>query len=404
MNKKNYNVMPQMRYVFNRRNKLNAEGTAVVEVEVLYHRERKWVSTGIKILPKDWDGLRQRVKNRYDMILLNERLEMLQGRMGELFSCCLKNDIEFSFDFVRLVMEGRDVEVILAGQESGRCRNTNFVEWCEERIAEDSKSARSTVENWKVVMRKLREYNDQESRSCQLRFFGDLTGARVKRYAEWMVGNGMAERSANMYLCVVSMFCNRAVDEGLLQANPCKGVKVAAKGDEVIRYILKEDIDRIEALELTGKLEMARDCFLFQCYTGMAYTDAKNFDPARCRIRNGARFYEGKRVKTGQTFQIVLLPKVEAILERWGGRLSYDSATAYNLWLKTIQGMARIETKLSSHVGRHSFAMMCLNNGVRIEVLAKMMGHSNISTTQVYASILGKTVEDAFADLAKKLS
>jgi site-specific recombinase XerD len=89
------------------------------------------------------------------------------------------------------------------------------------------------------------------------------------------------------------------------------------------------------------------------------------------------------------------------VLDKYGGTLPLLSNQKYNGSLKVIQVMLGIKTVMTSHVARHSFAVMAINKGVPIEIVARMMGHTKIETTQIYAKVLNRSVEDAF-DLLEK--
>ena len=102
------------------------------------------------------------------------------------------------------------------------------------------------------------------------------------------------------------------------------------------------------------------------------------------------------RQKTGEEFYIVLLPKAIHILKRYDYRLPLISNQQYNMRLKIVADAAALDKQLTSHMGRHTYATICLNSGIKIEVLAKMMGHSDIKTTQIYARMINTTVENAY--------
>ena len=98
-----------------------------------------------------------------------------------------------------------------------------------------------------------------------------------------------------------------------------------------------------------------------------------------------------------------MAPAVD-ILRKYDFKLPMMSNAQYNLRLKVLADYAGIDKVLTSHMGRHTFAVLCLNNGVGIETLAKMMGHTDIKTTQIYAKVLDEQVEQAFDDLEARLN
>ena len=112
----------------------------------------------------------------------------------------------------------------------------------------------------------------------------------------------------------------------------------------------------------------------------------------------------GERIKTGVPFVSQLLPPVVEVLERYGMQVPKIGNADYNKALKAIQMAAGITTRMHSHLARHTFATYMLKNGVKIENLAKMMGHSTIRETQKYAKVLAQSVHDEFDMIERKLS
>ena len=111
-----------------------------------------------------------------------------------------------------------------------------------------------------------------------------------------------------------------------------------------------------------------------------------------------------RRQKTNEDYYIVLLSPAMDILRRYNFRLPLLSNQRYNNYIKVAASYAHIGKELSSHAARHTFAVFALNNGVPIEVVSKMLGHTNIKTTQLYAKILNTEVEKGFDILESKLT
>lgn len=136
---------------------------------------------------------------------------------------------------------------------------------------------------------------------------------------------------------------------------------------------------------------------------GLAYADFSKFDFRDIIERNGKFVLNDVRQKTGEEFYILIMPRAMEILKKYGNRLPVMSNQQYNMRLKVVADAAGIDKKLTSHMGRHTYATLALNNGVKIEVLARMLGHADIKTTQVYARLIDTTVEMAYDELFEKL-
>jgi site-specific recombinase XerD len=147
----------------------------------------------------------------------------------------------------------------------------------------------------------------------------------------------------------------------------------------------------------------ARDMFVFQSYTGMAYSDMQGFRLDECRHDGNRWLLAKKRVKTGVTYYVQLLPQALAVVERYGGELPKVAVQVYNRNLKKIAEATGITKRLTSHVGRHTFATWALHNKVELHVVSQMLGHSSTLMTQRYAKTLGIDVMEAFDRLQKTL-
>jgi integrase len=148
----------------------------------------------------------------------------------------------------------------------------------------------------------------------------------------------------------------------------------------------------------TKSRRIALDLFLVQCYTGLSYSDLMTTDFTKAENHNGNLILSRTtRVKTGTQFYIMLLPPVIEILERYAYKLPYFHLNSYTAQLKLISQETNIGKHITSHVGRHTFATTIAHgSGIPIEVVSKMLGHTNIQTTQIYAKILPKQVMDGF--------
>jgi len=184
------------------------------------------------------------------------------------------------------------------------------------------------------------------------------------------------------------------------------------------RYIIKEEVGRIVALsekDLQSYEFVSKDMFLFSCYTGLSYTDIYHFTTEHLVEKDGMTWIRKPRVKTGNICYIPLLPEASAIIERYRGihtrafrheppkgyLLPIPGCDTVNIHLKKIAWLCGITKKLTFHMARHTFAsQMTLSEGVSIESVSKMLGHSQIKTTQVYAET---SPERVFRDVEKIL-
>ena len=145
--------------------------------------------------------------------------------------------------------------------------------------------------------------------------------------------------------------------------------------------------------DLSEKEGRVRDLFVFCAYTGLSYADSQIFDFRTMTEKlKDFTYIDGKRVKTGNTYFTPILPPAMEILEKYNYELPHISNQKANDFLHLIESRLKLNKPLTMHVARHSFATLALSYDIPIENVARMLGHSNIKTTQIYAHILHSTI------------
>jgi site-specific recombinase XerD len=202
-----------------------------------------------------------------------------------------------------------------------------------------------------------------------------------------------------------------ARNNGWLHHDPFANYKI--KSPKVDRgYLTQEELEAIMQKEFPIKrLEQVRDIFIFACFTGLAYIDVRNLRETNIRVSfDGNLWVMTKRQKTDVQSNIPLLDVPKQILEKYKGTLSngavlpVPSNQKMNAYLKEIGELCGIGKNLTFHLARHTFATTTtLAKGVPIETVSKMLGHTNIKTTQIYARITDNKISHDMTVLAKKL-
>jgi site-specific recombinase XerD len=199
---------------------------------------------------------------------------------------------------------------------------------------------------------------------------------------------------------------NRAVTFDKIDRNPYDRLKFKRGESENIEYLTEDEMKAIVNLKVpTGtQIEVARDLFVFQMYTGLSYSDTQAFDFSQYKKVKGKWINTGERIKTGVAYVSSLLPPAVAVLEKYGWTVPKIDNADYNHLLKVVGTMANIPTKMHTHLARHTFATWMLRNGAKIENVSRMLGHTNIRQTQRYAKVLAESVHEDFDMVAAKMS
>jgi len=177
-------------------------------------------------------------------------------------------------------------------------------------------------------------------------------------------------------------------------------------------YLTKEELELIfkKKIEIP-RLEHVRDIFVFSCFTGLAYIDVYNLKESNIRTSfDGNLWIMTKRQKTDVNSNIPLLEVPKMILAKYKGKLPegkilpITSNQKMNAYLKEIGDLCEIKKNLTFHLARHTFATtITLSQGVPIETVSKMLGHTNIKTTQIYARITDNKIGHDMDILSGKL-
>jgi site-specific recombinase XerD len=203
------------------------------------------------------------------------------------------------------------------------------------------------------------------------------------------------------------------IANGWLDKDPFVRYKVKLK--EVERdFLSEEELQTILNKEFaTERLNQVKDIFLFNCFTGLAYSDVKKMSPENVATGiDGEKWLFINRTKTDTASRVPLLPTALAVLDKYKEHplcrnqkklLPVLSNQKMNSYLKEIADVCKIHKELTFHIPRHTFATtVTLNNDVPIESVSKMLGHKNIRTTQHYAKLLDKKVSNDMHALRNK--
>ncbi|NCC74270.1 MAG: site-specific integrase [Sphingobacteriia bacterium] len=203
-----------------------------------------------------------------------------------------------------------------------------------------------------------------------------------------------------------------ARNNGLLLNDPFANYKIRLQ--RVDRgYLAEEEIKKILELNLVSdRLEHVRDLFIFSCFCGLAYIDVAGLRKEHIRQSfDGNLWIMTKRVKTGVDVNVPLLDIPKMILDKYkdklpdGKILPVISNQKLNSYLKEIADLCGIKKNLTFHLARHTFATTTtLGKGVPIETVSKMLGHTNIETTQIYARITNNKISDDMKGLSQQFT
>lgn len=370
---------PTLKIVFDRKKVASKTRKGLVQIEVMSERRRKWIGTGVKVYAGQW-GKSNMVIGRMDADILNDsiraQLESIMNWVNDL----RRNKEAFEFDKLDRFLTTATV-------------SSDFLEFLNKRIEERPDIRESTRKTHRVLLQSLKDFG-------RIKYFSDLTRVNILAYDEWLHSQGYAQQTIHAHHKMFKTYINDAIRQEVLAMNPYQSVKIERGKSKSRQYLSEQELHNlIETSMKSEALTRVRDVFLFQCFTGLAYADLLRFDFTKTVENNGRIVLHDLRQKSGEDYYLVLLSPAVDVLKKYDFKLPLLSNQKYNNSLKIVGKLAGLDRNLTSHMGRHTFAVYCLNNGVPIETLAKMMGHTDIKTTQLYAKIANTTVEAAFDKL-----
>lgn len=368
-----------VRIVYNRKKTGSATKAASVELCVTAGGKRKYISTGVRVRTKEWLNKNNVfVYNRHDADVLNKELwEQLQ----RVQNICLKAGNSFNFALL-----------------DSRQYKESFLEYMALKIEERTDIVESTKVTHRTALNGLTEFGRIQS-------FSDLTEQNFRAFDEWLRKAGRQQITIWGYHKRIKPYIHMAMHDGFIDRYPYEYITVSRGHRKVRKYLTDEQLQTFAKAKMPNShLEQARDLFIFQAYTGLAYSDMARFDfkqsVEKRTVRGSVKYYYiDQRVKTQESFYLQILPPAMAVLKRYKYKLPIISNQKYNDYLKAAAGIAGINKGITSHWARHTFAVWALNNDIPMEVVQKMLGHANIEATKIYAEIVQKRVDDAFEDL-----
>jgi integrase len=391
--------------VFDHRGRTQAGKEGPIEVRFAHNNKIFYVNTGIKVLSSQFrDG---RIVNHGNKNELNERLAVVVAKMEKAISRCINEGKPI--DATEIKRQIYNIECTREDEKRA------MLDWLTEQVPLLNIGS-GTRRRYDTLIRRMEEYGE-------LTAWNDLTVENIYKFDRWLHQRKKAQSNGDIqagreaecigdaavynYHRTLKHLLSRAVKFNIIEKNPYDRIKGEfRKGiKESVEYLTEEEIAAIESLHpMEGsRMAMARDLFVFQMYTGLAYSDAQAFDMSDYKKQNGQWVHVGERIKTGTPYVSQLFPPVVEILERYGWQVPKIGNSQYNICLKTIQEALGIKTRLHSHLGRHTFGTRMLAMGVKIENVGKMLGHRDLSMTQRYAKVLAQSVHDDFEMVNKKL-
>ena len=396
------------------KNRINKSGEIPIYLRITINGKRAEMSTNRFVDKKFWMSDAQRVKDKSkSAIQINGYLDMLRGKVLEAYNQLLASNSEITAIKLKSIVVGKPIQPKTT-QKTILDALTYHNNKMEEKVR-IGQTAKKTIARYQILIKKITAFMKLEYKAKDI----PLTELRLRFATDFehylLINDNLQVNTAHKYIKNLKKVMNMSVGLDWISSNPFTNFRCSYTAPK--REVLtQEEIDRIRFKKIDIKrLAEVRDVFIFCCYTGFAYSDIYNFEhDAITKGIDGEFWLATERQKTGVKESVPLLPVALEIIEKYRDHnycinknrlLPVNSNQRYNGYLKEIADICGIKKKITSHIARHTFATtVTLSNGVPIETVSSMLGHSSIRTTQIYAKVLESKVSEDMKSLKNLLS
>lgn len=373
--------------------KARKNGLAPINLTITLNGQRANCSTHKFVNPKDWDQTRQRVKGTNETAnAINDVLMQIKNKLYKKEAELLEKGFVLTADLIRDALQEK-----IESMQSKTLVQTyqDFLDDLQLEVG--VKISDDTFYNYARTFELVKDYMQKKYRRKDMQLF-ELNYSFMANLDTYLrTEYKQRHNTAIKYLKCLKHVINIAVVNGQISVNPFATYKTEREvvdkpflTESEIRLIINKDFN-------VKRLERVRDIFIFSCFTGLSYSDVKTLDKCHfCHDELGRVWIKKRRVKTGVLFRVPLLPIPKLILEKYKGGekllpvIDIGSTDAY---LKEIADLCGIDKNISFHTARFTFATtVTLTNRVSMEVVSKMLGHTNTRMTEHYAKIVDEYI------------
>lgn len=380
-----------------KRNKLLQNGEAPIFVRITIDEQR--VEFGIRksVDLALWDSRNRRVKGvSKKSIQLNHQIEKIEMQIRSVYELlALDGDLVTPIMIKEKIVGKAKIKhpILQVFQEHNlQAKKLEGIDFAPDTLQRYETSYMHTKEFIKKVYRR----EDMT--------FSEINHQFIKNYEMYFkVERGCSHNTTIKYIKNFKKIVRIALANGWLKKDPFSNIKYTLTDVDTV-YLDEKELDKMRFKELSNqRIARVKDVFVFCCFTGLAFADAKSLSWSDIVDRNGKQWIIKRRQKTKQESMVPLLPAAKAIIEKYENDpelqvkallLPVLSNQKMNNYLKEISTLCGINKEISTHSARHTFATtVTLSNGISLEAVSKMLGHSSIDMTKRYARIREKLIE-----------
>lgn len=374
-------------------------GEASVAMRITVDGQRVENNIRKSILPSLWDQSKERAKGTSTSAIdLNRFIEDARVRIHQIVTELQQSGAEIN----PLIVQQR-----FYGVGQVRKQERTILQVIQEHNDEAKKLigkdfVEITWRRYETMKRYLGELIKQKYGVDDLPL-SDFTGEVIRAYEVYLkTEKDLCQNTLIRYMKALKKITNRCLANDWIQKNPFVGIKFREDPTDP-EFLTLEEVDRIYNCNPGSKrLEVIRDMFLMSAFTGLAFTDVSQLTEEHIVIDNdGNKWIRKPRQKTKQMSNIPLLDIPLAIIEKYQGDkkaakkgvlLPIPCNQVMNRYLKEIATICKINKHLTMHTARHTYATLCLSQGVSLKNVSSMLGHASVKMTERYARVLDSSI------------
>jgi len=385
-------------------------GIAPVYARIVVNGNRIEVALKKSLSVGDWNSQKGLAKPKNDDLkIFNNYLEQIRGMMSGYYQELVIAKKLITPEAIKNKFLG------VEEQENTLCTLMDY-----HNVHMKEVLAKGTIKNYFTTVRYLKEFVLKQFKKRDV-YLSELDYQFITKFEYFLRTyqpidhhKGMENNGVMKHLERFQKMIRLGVKLGWIDKNPFEFFKL--KMQKVERgYLTTDELLAIEQKKFDiERIQYVKDLFVFSCYTGMAYIDVMQLTPHNIMIgMDGNHWIKTTREKTDTSVNVPILPKAASIIEKYknspkaiamGTLFPVISNQKLNSYLKEVADLCNIESHLTFHLARHTFATtVTLSNGVPIETVSKMLGHTTIRTTQIYAKVVERKVSDDMLMLREKL-
>lgn len=392
---------------FIKKNEPEKNGHSTTMIRIIFNKERVQFSSGLEVNPTIWDQKAEKVIGKKQLAnQINNRLDIIRTKLFTSYLDASNKGKELSAQYIKNTFLGIDnsSELMLVYQFEKQLKffktKTGF------------KLDQKTLNRYELTLNRVVEFmkselgiNDIHIQKIDLYFIERFYFFIREQYS-------CMNNTAIKYVQRLAFIVNYACKIGLLDKNPFLLFNYQLDKTSPI-YLNEDELNKIWSKKfLSKRLEQIRDFFIFSCYTGLSFIDICSLKSDDIKVGPDKKLWIMiLRQKTGLESNIPLLKIPLEIIKKYEEEnspnknlFSIKSNQKTNEYLKEIADLCNIKKNVTFRVSRHTFATLAISNGVSIESVSQMLGHTNVKTTQIYAQITNTKISKEMAIFEAQLA